>query len=125
VGESALRRDAGGKEAAAPAAPQRAPKRRTALSGMTVECTLEASGGEAARILRGQIVSINTMGLMGAFEEPFPEDRRVAVRFIRGGEEFMFPGRIVRVQQSATTLDAPPVFNHLIRFESPVANPDA
>jgi hypothetical protein len=126
VGEKTLRRDdAGGQEVATPAAPPRAPKRRTALSGMTVECTLEASGGEAARILRGQIVSINTMGLMGAFEEPFPEDRRVAVRFIRGGEEFMFPGRIVRVQQSVATPDAPPVFNHLIRFESPVANPDA
>ena len=124
-GEKTLRRGAGGKEAAAPAAPQRAPKRRTALSGMTVECTLETSGGDAARILRGEIVRINTMGLMGAFEEQFPEGRRVAVRFVRGGEEFTFPGRIVRVQQSVTTPDAPPVFNHLIRFESPAANPDA
>jgi hypothetical protein len=92
---------------------------------MTVECTLETSGGEAACTLRGQIVSINTMGLMGAFEEQFPEDGRVAVRFVRGGEEFMFPGRILRVQRSATTPDAPPIFNHLIRFESPAANPDA
>jgi hypothetical protein len=92
---------------------------------MTVECTLETSGGEAARILRGEIVRINTMGLMGAFEEQFPEGRRVAVRFVRGGEEFTFPGRIVRVQPSATTPDAPPVFNHLIRFESPAAKPDA
>ena len=92
---------------------------------MTVECTLETSGGEAACILRGEIVSINTMGLMGSFEEQFPEDGHVAVRFVRGGEEFMFPGRIVRVQRSATTPDARPVFNHLIRFESPVANPDA
>jgi hypothetical protein len=128
AGEKVLLRGAGGKEAAAPAtpaAPQRAPKRRTALSGMTVECTLETSGGEAACTLRGQIVSINTMGLMGAFEEQFPEDGRVAVRFVRGGEEFMFPGRILRVQRSATTPDAPPVFNHLIRFESPAANPDA
>jgi hypothetical protein len=37
----------------------------------------------------------------------------------------MFPGRILRVQRSATTPDAPPVFNHLIRFESPAAKPDA
>ena len=128
AGENTLRRGAGGNEAAAPAAPaepQRAPKRRTALSGMTVECTLETSGGEAPCVLRGQIVSINTMGLMGAFEEQFPEDGRVAVRFVRGGEEFMFPGRILRVQRSATTPDAPPVFHHLIRFESPAAKPDA
>ena len=131
AGEKTLRRGAGSKEAAAPiaavapAAPQKALKRRAALSGMTVECTLETSGGEAARILRGEIVRINTMGLMGAFEEQFPEGRRVAVRFVRGGEEFTFPGRIVRVQPSVTTPDAPPVFNHLIRFESPAAKPDA
>jgi hypothetical protein len=92
---------------------------------MTVECTLETSGGDPARILRGEIIRINTMGLMGAFEEQFPEGRRVAVRFVRGGEEFTFPGRVVRVQQASTTSDAPAVFNHLIRFESPVASPDA
>ena len=125
TGEKSLRRGAGGKEAAAPAAPQKAPKRRAALSGMTVECTLETSGGDAARILRGEIIRINTMGLMGAFEEQFPEGRRVAVRFVRGGEEFTFPGRIVRVQQAVTAPEAPAVFNHLIRFESPVASPDA
>ena len=79
---------------------------------------LEGSGAETTRILRGEITRINTMGLMGAFEERLPEGRRVIVRFARDGEEFSFLGRVIRVQQFRAAPESPSVFDHLIRFES-------
>jgi uncharacterized coiled-coil DUF342 family protein len=98
--------------------PQKGTMRRSPFVGMTVECMLEGSGAETTRIIRGEITRINTMGLMGAFEEQLPEGRRVIVRFARDGEEFSFLGRVVRVQQLRAVPDNPSVFDHLIRFES-------
>jgi hypothetical protein len=87
---------------------------------MTVECTLEGSGGETSHIIRGKISRINTMGLMGAFAEQIPERRRVVIRFGREDEKFAFLGRVVRVRQSAVTPGVPVVYNHLVRFDSPM-----
>jgi hypothetical protein len=98
-------------------------KRRSPFVGMTVECMLEGSGSETTRILRGEITRINTMGLMGAFEERLPEGRRVIVRFAREGEDFSFVGRVVRVLPSPAPPAAPLFFDHLIRFEAPMAGP--
>ena len=102
----------------ASASPQKGTRRRSPFVGMTVECMLEGSGAETTRILRGEITRINTMGLMGAFEERLPEGRRVIVRFARDGEEFSFLGRVIRVQQFRAAPESPSVFDHLIRFES-------
>ena len=104
--------------AGAPPASQKGTRRRSPFVGMTVECMLEGSGAETTRILRGEITRINTMGLMGAFEERLPEGRRVIVRFARDGEEFSFLGRVIRVQQFRAAPESPNVFDHLIRFES-------
>ena len=110
------------KDSSAPAgtsaSPQKGTRRRSPFVGMTVECMLEGSGAETTRILRGEITRINTMGLMGAFEERLPEGRRVIVRFARDGEEFSFLGRVIRVQQFRAAPESPSVFDHLIRFES-------
>jgi hypothetical protein len=76
---------------------------------------------ETARILRGEIGRINDMGMLGAFEERFSEGQQVMVRFVREGELVSCIGRVVRVQESVAASDAPVIFNHLIRFESPVA----
>jgi hypothetical protein len=89
---------------------------------MTVECMLVATGKEEARILRGEISRSNSMGLLGAFDERFPEGRQVVVRFIRDGEVVSCLGRVVRVLESAATGDASGACNHLIRFDS---NPTA
>jgi hypothetical protein len=83
-----------------------------------VECVLEPSGGEPARTLRGVICRINSLGLMAAFEDQCAEGRRAAVRFEGGGESFSLAGRILRVQQPASTPGAHPIFHHLIRFEA-------
>jgi hypothetical protein len=104
--------------AVASAARQKASKRRGAVSGMTVECMLVASGKDAPRILRGEIARVNNMGLLGAFDERFPEGRQVVVRFVRDGEVVSCLGRVVRVQESSAASDLPAVCNHLIRFES-------
>jgi hypothetical protein len=88
---------------------------------MPVECMLENSGAETMRILRGEIGRINTLGLIAAFDEQFPEGQRVVVRFGVDGEAFSFLGRVVRVQLSAALSDAPAVFHHVIRFESMVS----
>ena len=103
--------------------PQKGARRRGSFAGMTVECMLEGSGRETTRILRGEIARINTMGLMAAFDERFPEGQRVIVRFGRGGEDFSFQGRVVRVQQSSGTSGASALYDHLIRFEAPMAGP--
>ena len=105
----------------APGAREKVTRRPGSPSGMTVECRLPASGTEPARILRGEIGRINDMGMLGAFEERFSEGQQVTVRFVREGELVSCVGRVVRVQESAAAPDAPVVFNHLIRFESPVA----
>jgi hypothetical protein len=102
-------------------AAQKASQRRRSLSGMPVECMLENSGAETMRILRGEIGRINTLGLIAAFDEQFPEGRRVLVRFAVDGEAFSFLGRVVRVQLSAALPDAPVIFHHVIRFESMVS----
>ena len=94
-----------------------APARQASLSGATVECVLEPSGSEPARALRGVICRINSMGLMAAFEDRCAEGRHASVRFDGGGESFSLPGRILRVQQPASTPDGHPVYHHLIRFE--------
>jgi len=112
-----------GKEEASPApasasTARQKTKHRSPQPGATVECMIEASGREAARTLRGEIGRMNTMGLMGAFEERFSEGRQVVVRFVRDGQVVSCLGRVVRVQASAASADSP-VFNHLIRFESP------
>ncbi len=104
--------------AVASAARQKTSKRRSAVSGMTVECMLVASGKDAPRILRGEIARVNNMGLLGAFDERFPDGRQVVVRFVRDGEVVSCLGRVVRVQESTATSDLPAVCNHLIRFES-------
>ncbi len=103
-----------------PASPQKVSRRGGPFAGKTVECIPEVSGGEIPRILRGKISRINTMGLMGAFEERLPEGQRVVVRFARDAEEFSSAGRVVRVQQSTTAPDVPVVYHHLIRFDSPM-----
>jgi hypothetical protein len=117
-----------GKQEASPApasvsAARQKTKHRSPQSGATVECMIEASGKEAARTLRGEIGRMNTMGLMGAFEERFPEGRQVVVRFVRDGQVASCLGRVVRVQASAASAGSP-VFNHLIRFESPFVPSD-
>ncbi len=103
-----------------PTSPQKVSKRRSPFTGMAVECTLEGSGRETTHILRGKISRINTMGLMGAFAERIPEGRRVVIRFVREDEKFAFLGRVVRVRQSAVAPGVPVVYNHLIRFDSPM-----
>jgi DNA repair exonuclease SbcCD ATPase subunit len=107
-------------QAARPSAASRPPAqaRQASLSGAMVECMLEPSSGEPTRTLRGVICRINAMGLMAALEERCQEGRRVAVRFEGGGEAFSLQGKILRVQQPASAPDTPPVFHHLIRFES-------
>jgi DNA repair exonuclease SbcCD ATPase subunit len=107
--------------ASASVARQKTAKRRGVPSGMTVECMLVASGKEVPRILRGEIGRINNMGMMGAFDERFPEGRQVVLRFVREGEVVACLGRVVRVQESGATPDSSGAFNHLIRFESPLA----
>jgi DNA repair exonuclease SbcCD ATPase subunit len=100
------------------AARSKTTKRRGAPAGMTVECMLVATGKEEARILRGEISRSNNMGLLGTFDERFPEGRQVVVRFIRDGEVVSCLGRVVRVLESKATGDAAGACNHLIRFES-------
>lgn len=109
-----------------PATPRQKPaKRRGAPAGTTVECMLVATGKEEARILRGEISRINSMGLLAAFDERFPEGRQVVVRFVREGEVVSCLGRIVRVLASPAGGDSAGVCNHLIRFESnPMASGD-
>ncbi len=101
------------------------PRRRGSPSGMTVECLLGATGNDEARMLRGEIRRINSMGLLGAFDERLPEGRQVLVRFIREAAVVSCLGRVVRVLESPPTGDAPGVYNHLIRFErAPAASGD-
>jgi hypothetical protein len=100
---------------------QKAAKRRSSASGMTIECMLVTSGKEVPRILRGEIGRMNNMGLMAGFDERFPEGRQVVVRFVREGAVVACLGRVVRVQEAASSAGGPAVFNHLVRFESPLA----
>jgi peptidoglycan hydrolase CwlO-like protein len=95
-------------------------KYRHPYAGMTVECMLEASGEEITRIYRGEVSRLNGMGLMGVFDERLPEGQRVVVRFARGEEEYSCHGRLVRVRPSARAPAGPPIFDHLIRFDTPI-----
>lgn len=95
-------------------------KHRNALTGMMVECMLEGSGGETTRTLRGEMSRLNPMGLMGVFDERLPEGRRVVIRLTRGNEVLSCHGRVLRVRPSATIPGRAAVFDHLIRFDSPM-----
>ncbi len=95
-------------------------KHRNPLAGMRVECMLEGSGGETTRILRGEISRLNAMGLMGVFDARLPEGRRVVVRLTRGDEVFSCVGRVLRVRPSGRIPGGSAVFDHLIRFDSPM-----
>ena len=123
----ALRSDPDGKEEDSPGpegpsiSPQKAFPRRSSLSGVAVECMVAHSGAETVRILRGEIGRINTLGLIAAFDEQFPEGQRVVVRFSLDGEAFSFLGRVVRVQESPASPNAHVVCHHVIRFESMVS----
>jgi septal ring factor EnvC (AmiA/AmiB activator) len=97
---------------------QKTAKRRGTPAGMTVECMLVATGKDEARILRGEIRRINTMGLLATFDERFPEGRQVVIRFIRDGQVVSCLGRVVRVLAADGADDADGICNHLIRFES-------
>ncbi len=95
-------------------------KHRNSLTGMMVECMLEGSGGEPTRVLRGEMSRLNPMGLMGVFDERLPEGRRVVIRLTRGNEVLSCHGRVLRVRPSATIPGRAAVFDHLIRFDSPM-----
>ncbi|HXZ44804.1 MAG TPA: hypothetical protein VEH53_08225 [archaeon] len=103
-----------------PSMSQRGSKHRDPLVGVLVECMLEGSGGQATRILRGEMTRLNSMGLMGVFDERLPEGRRVVIRLTRGQEVLSCHGRVLRVRPSATVSDGVAVFDHLIRFDSPM-----
>jgi uncharacterized coiled-coil DUF342 family protein len=104
----------------APSTSQKGSKHRDSLAGMLVECVLEGSGGQTTRILRGEMTRLNPMGLMGVFNERLPEGRRVVIRLTRGEEVLSCHGRVLRVRPSATVSGGAAVFDHLIRFDSPM-----
>jgi hypothetical protein len=60
------------------------------------------------------------MGLMGVFDERLPEGRLVVIRLTRGKEVLSCHGRVLRVRPSATASGKVAVFDHLIRFDSPL-----
>ena len=103
-----------------PSVSQRGSKHRDPLAGMLVECVLEGSGGQTTRILRGEMTRLNPLGLMGVFDERLPEGRLVVIRLTRGKEVLSCHGRVLRVRPSATASGKVAVFDHLIRFDSPL-----
>ncbi len=105
---------------AGPARASRTSRDRRRNTGMTVECHLEVSDGEPTRVLRGEVLRLNAMGLMGLFDERLPEGQRVVLRFAHGGEECSCHGRIVRVRASVKAQGGSPAFDHLIRFDTPL-----
>lgn len=90
---------------------------------LTVECTVAAFGGEPQAVLLGTPAETNEIGMVAVFEKQVPAGRVVMIRLLKGNEEFLVPGSVVRVQASEPMPGASPTFDHLIRFEHP--KPDA
>jgi hypothetical protein len=88
-------------------------------SPLTVECTVAAFGGDPQIVLQGTISEVNEIGMVAVFEKAVPAGRVLMVRLLKGDEEFLVPGSVVRVQASEPMPGAQPTFDHLIRFEHP------
>ncbi|MEK7221402.1 MAG: hypothetical protein AAB253_09425, partial [candidate division NC10 bacterium] len=88
-------------------------------SPLTVECTVAAFGGDPQIVLQGTISEVNEIGMVAVFGKAVPAGRVLMVRLLKGDEEFLVPGSVVRVQDSEPMPGAPHTFDHLIRFEHP------